>query len=256
VSARVETLNAASTNEVQHDLEQASASASETLLRVPRKQRSWLAISLAIALVMYAVFVLLLNSPAAQHALTPRGADTPARHDAAQAVQSAWMQEWTTRLSTVEIDVHTQGEQLAKMVGELQTLALQTRSHAEHQEQTDADVARVMGEVQQLTQAQDALKRRLIALSRRRAPPLEVSPPAAAASTSEVAAPPAPPFTLVSTDRWDGRPYVALSLAGAIDFVGPGDRIAGWQVQSIDVPARRAMFVDAQGRTYTAEVQR
>ena len=253
MSARVEALNAAPTNdEVQHNVAQAGVSASETRSPVPRRKRSRLAISLAIALAKYAAFVLLLNSPAAQHALMPRGEDTPARHDATQGVQAAWLLEWTTRLSNVEIDLRTQGEGLAKMVGELQTLSLQTRSHTERQAQTDGGIARVAEEVQQLTQAQDDLKRRVTALSRRRAPPREVSPPAAV-STPEIVA---PPFTLVSTDHWDGRPYVALSLAGTIDFVGPGDRIAGWQVQSIDVPARRAMFIDEQGRVYTAEVQR
>ena len=218
----------------------------------PRVKRHRLALSLFAALALYAAAVVLLDTGVVQRMRPPseaRAQDPP--RAPARTASPAWAQEWTARLAGIETAARMQDERVAELVAQLHALQARTDRGEEHGRETDGGVAQLAEEVQRLARAKADLQRRVTGAirgmhPRRETPPVVVPPPE----------PPKPPFAVVSVDLWDGRPYVALTLAGATDFLGVGDALAGWQVRSIDLHARQAVFVDARGRAVTAEVQR
>lgn len=253
MSGKVEELRAAS---AAHTAEPEVEPGPQAAPRTPRKKDRRLALGLFIALAAYAATLLVTDRDVLQQLLSQGGAAAQdQQHEQAATAQRAWMQGVVERMTAIDATLQQQGEEITDLLAQLRTLQERNDHGLEDQQQRDGRIAQVVETVQGLTQAQNDLKRRLTAVARATQPPrlaaAQLAPP-----QPEQVEPPAPPFTVVSVDLWSERPYVALSLAGAIDFLGLGDRLGGWQVQSIDLQARQVVFIDKDGHPFMAEVQR
>lgn len=50
-------------------------------------------------------------------------------------------------------------------------------------------------------------------------------------------------FNVLSIDLWNGKPYVAVSVADKVSLVTVGDVVMGWKVQSVDFDSGKAVFI-------------
>lgn len=50
-------------------------------------------------------------------------------------------------------------------------------------------------------------------------------------------------FNVLSIDLWNGKPYVAVSIAEKVSLVTVGDVMMGWKVQSVDFDTGKAVFI-------------
>lgn len=50
-------------------------------------------------------------------------------------------------------------------------------------------------------------------------------------------------FNVLSVDLWNGKPYVAVSMAEKVSLVTVGDVVMGWKVQSVDFDSGKAVFI-------------
>lgn len=214
----------------------------------PRKRDHRVALWLLAALTAYAVMILLADRGLWQ---PPRMQSGGAAGD--QPHVRALMQGLVDRMSQIETALGRHRDDVAILQTQLHALRQLEENDNDDRMQRDGRLAQLADTVQRLADTQDALKRRMTAVAKAAPPPAAATKTAAPAS--QPAARPALPFTVIAVDLWSDRPYVALSLAGAIDFIGVGDHVGGWQVQAIDLQARRVVFVDRDGRSFVAEVQ-
>jgi hypothetical protein len=63
------------------------------------------------------------------------------------------------------------------------------------------------------------------------------------------------PFQVLSIDLWDGRPYVAVSVAGVTELLAVGDHRAGWAVLDIKRASGLVTFVNTDGKTLQRSAQ-
>ena len=66
--------------------------------------------------------------------------------------------------------------------------------------------------------------------------------------------PPRPPFTVVAIDWWNGEPYALLVHEGAYTRMPVGERLGGWQLESLEPVSRRAVFMRS-GQRVTLSVE-
>jgi hypothetical protein len=78
---------------------------------------------------------------------------------------------------------------------------------------------------------------------------------AAKQAAPQVAATLALPFQVLSIDLWDGRPYVAVSVAGVTELLAIGDHRAGWAVLDIKRASGLVTFVNKDGKTLQRSAQ-
>lgn len=50
-------------------------------------------------------------------------------------------------------------------------------------------------------------------------------------------------FSVLSIDLWNGKPYVAVSVADKVSLVTVGDVVMGWKVQLVDFDSGKAVFI-------------
>ena len=65
-----------------------------------------------------------------------------------------------------------------------------------------------------------------------------------------------PPFHIDAIDMWDDVTYVAVSQAGRVAFLKPGEQQSGWTVTHIDRIKGQVAFRGPAGQNYTATLRR
>ncbi|MDX1252270.1 MAG: hypothetical protein IDH49_08515 [Gammaproteobacteria bacterium] len=150
----------------------------------------------------------------------------------------------SNRIAQIETTQAVAKTQLTAFQNDISALqqTVQGAASAEHLASLETQVAEGHAQLDtRLSKLEIGQRERIKGAARRAAPP--------------VAATPALPFQVLSIDLWDGRPYVAVSVAGVTELLAIGDHRAGWAVLDINRSTGQAIFVHKDGATIKRTAQ-